>query len=213
MDAMNHDQLIGLALSLADRWPMLNVLPEADRARVRESMRRLRLLELAPRVSPGAKPIPPREERTTIPGIPTESAGVLYRGQYRGVRGMATPKHKECPWQASLWPLTPAGDVIPCTCGVVESLSGPIAGRVDGRLWAAWTRIRRELAVAEARRERAAWWGLPSRARKDRIKAMRHQGTEIPAWMLAQKDRLKADPPMVEAWEVIRDRLWASLRR
>jgi hypothetical protein len=201
----SHDTLIALAATAVERYPLLYPLPPEDRARILESLRRLRVGLLAPRVDPDAAPMAPRVEATTIPAIPRDpggGAGILHRGQYRGIRVDGEARHRApCPWTRDPWPTTPTGDLIPCACGLGERLEGPIAGTVDGAVWA----IERDLLRDELAREGERWRDMSSRERRHATRRLerllRERGLPIP-W--------RAGPGAT--WESLRDRLAGDLR-
>lgn len=181
-----HDdsQIAALALTLAERWPLINSLPEAQRAAVKESIRRLRLETLSPRVTSADSPGKATPDRTTVPGPwadPSGEAGILHRGEFRGVRADSGVSHrKPCLWSGALWPMTPAGDVLPCSCGLGERLEGPIAARVSGHLWNHFDRIEHE----DHERARKQWARLSAKQRREAIRIARKRGVSIPTWML-----------------------------
>jgi hypothetical protein len=206
------NQIAALALTLAERWPLINAVGADERARICESLRRLRVATLGARVESSPEPFP-RPERIEVPPERTSNAGLLSRGQYRGVRGDSRFRHDDsCPWARGLWPMTPAGDVILCACGVCDRLDGPIAAHVDGRLWAHWARVEALAFVEALKRERAAWRAKPSDKRRSILRAMRKQGKAIPAWMVARAEATPPpDPPTQGEWETILARLRESL--
>jgi hypothetical protein len=237
----NDAQVAALALTLAERWPLINAVGEDERNRIRESLRRLRLATLAsrvqevspdpePRTIPGGSDLggkrPPRTttptregslgetllagERVDVPRELANEAGLISRGAYRGVRGDARYRHDDsCPWARGLWPMTPNGDVILCSCGVADRLEGPIAAKVNGQIWAHWARLEQR----EADKFRHEWWSWSSDKRRAFTRSMKRGGKAVPAWMIAKAQaEASPEPPSAEDWDTILARLRESLR-
>lgn len=205
----NDAQWLALGLTLASRWPLINALSPKDRAKIRESLRRMRVMALSARVSSEAPTTPPGVE---VPGWfdPTGGAGVLHRGEYRGVRGDPRYRHgEECPWARELWPLSPAGDVVPCACGVADGLTGAVAGGVDPWLWAEWERIERDLLTRK-------WFaGGSTRQRKRWRHDANGKGTlKTPYGVLKVRARAILHEPIPrheETWETLKTRITTTL--
>lgn len=200
---MDHDKdtLIALATTAAQRWPLINALPGEERARIVESLRDLRVRLHSARVTSADIPGKALTGQTEIPGNPRDTAtlaGTLHRGEFRGVRVQATAKHAEtCLWSRELWPLTPTGEIVPCTCGLTERLDGPIASQVKGELWVKWLALWQE----EANILRKSL-NIGNRAeRRAKAKAL-----------IAAYGPPKPTPePTPETWETLRDRILASV--
>jgi hypothetical protein len=234
----NPSQIAALALTLADRYPLLNTMGETERARVRESLRRLRLTlatrvecdpHPAPRTIPGGSDLggkrPPRTttptregslsktcltgERVDVPRERVNEAGLISRNAYRGVGANPSAKHDAtCPWAKELWPLGPTGDVILCSCGVCDRLDGPIAAKVNGILWSHWARLEQEAVATLLRREQREWRTKPSDKRRSILRAMKRSGKPIPSWMQAASPPAS---PTAEDWGTVLARLRAAL--
>ena len=199
------ERYLALGAALAARWPLIYALPPEERARVRESLRALRVRIGADRVDPGAAPVAPPAwcppERPDTRAL----AGTLRRGAYRGVPIPARDHAPGCPWRERAWPLTEAGEIIPCACGAAGAILRAIAGDVSARAWI-------EAEIERILGPRAAWASASPRARK-RWRHESHRGGTVRIAGVDLVPRAPTAParaPAPDTWETLRARILAA---
>ena len=207
-----NERWLLLGYTAAERYPLINALPPEERARILASLRAVRAALGGERVSPDAAPVPPPAWCPPAVRDTARDAGTLSRGQYRGVPVPARTHAPECPWARETWPLTLAGEIIPCACGAAGAILRAVAGEVSARSWLA-----RELDRILG--PRAAWAVGTVRQRKRwrtagnaAVRAGMGAGVRIGGEILRPRDRRPPAPAPGETWEAIRDRLWIALR-